>query len=171
MTARTHHPATMRDSGWSDAANPNTAPHKEDDVQIDTERPPGEPIAVNLEQGVPGLSEDARWSLAPLDPNTEDGAFFVLTSSDDQASLIVTDPWTFFADYAPDLPDNELEAMGITSIEQTTVLCAVTLDASNHCFYLNLLGPFVFHATTGVGRQIVLGDQDWPVRAQVDVAG
>lgn len=141
-----------------------------EDAVTDTQEMPAGPASVQLEDGIPGLSDGTSWTLAPLDPGAVDGAFQLLSAHDDpDASLIVADPWTFFSDYAPDLPDNELEALGITQVGDAVIVCAVTLDAEQGCFYLNLLGPFVFHATSGVGRQIVLGDQDWPVRARVDV--
>jgi len=35
--------------------------------------------------------------------------------------------------------------------------------------YVNLLGPFVVNVATRVGRQFVLNDTDWPLRARVDI--
>ncbi|MDG2111543.1 MAG: flagellar assembly protein FliW [Actinomycetota bacterium] len=154
---------------WTEGTQP-----PEELVQTDTPLiSPSGPADVRLEHGVPGLSEVTDWTLTPLEASTGgSSAFYMLASSaDPELSLIVADPWTFFADYAPDLPDNELEAVGITSVEQTIVFCPVTLDAGEGCFYLNLLGPLVFHTSTGAGRQIVLSDQEWPVRARVDVQG
>ena len=132
---------------------------------------PDMPAKVRLSEGVPGLSDAVEWTIVSLEAGSGDPSVFsVLATADDpDTSLIVADPWAFFTDYSPDLPDNELEALGITSVDEAVIVCPVTLDAVEGCFYLNLLGPLVFHATTGAGRQMVLGDQDWPVRARVDV--
>lgn len=141
-------------------------------MQTDTQMiSSSEPAEVRLEHGVPGLSEGNEWTLSPLEVSSgEPSAFYLLGSADDpDLSIIVADPWTFFADYAPNLPDNELEALSIGEASEAMIFCVVTLDAEEGCFYLNLLGPLVFHATSGAGRQIVLGEQEWPVRARVDV--
>ncbi len=132
---------------------------------------PEVPAEVQLPEGIPGLSDATVWTIGVLEASSgEPSVFSLLASADDpDVSLIVADPWAFFGDYSPDLPDNELEALGISSVDEAVIMCPVTLDADEGCFYLNLLGPFVFHTGTGLGRQMVLGDQEWPVRARVDV--
>jgi flagellar assembly factor FliW len=150
----------------------STEPIAEDPVQTESQHiPSGRPVEVSLEHGLPGLSTATAWTLGPLEvPSGDESAFQLLSPVDEsELSVIVADPWVFFEDYAPDLPDNELEALGIESVADALVVCVVTLDAEEGCFYLNLLGPVVFHGATGVGRQVVLSDQDWPVRARVDV--
>lgn len=122
--------------------------------------------------GIPGLPETREFVLESLAPDpTEDSAFELLRSLDDSVSLIVTQPWTFFPDYAPDLPDEQLAEIGIDQAEDVTMFCSVTLDQDNGCVYLNLLGPFVVNVSTRVGCQIVLSDADWPLRARVDLSG
>ncbi len=144
----------------------------EDTVTTDTSSLLDEPMSVLIANGLPGLSSSSQWVLRPMGSDAVEGSpFRTLTSVEDTdpVTLILADPWAFFSDYAPDLPDNELEALGITDPGDVTVLCPVTLDAEQGCFYLNLLGPVVFHSGTGQAAQLVLGDQEWPIRAQVDV--
>lgn len=121
--------------------------------------------------GIPGLPDATEFVLESLAPDPDDSMFEILRSTDDAVSLIVTQPWTFFPDYAPDLPDDELAEIGIEAAEDLTIFCAVTLDAAEGCVYVNLLGPFVVNVATRVGRQIVLSDTDWPLRARVDIQG
>ena len=156
------------------AVNPLSSTMDHNEVTVESDAPvigQDVPAQVRLPDGVPGLSDATEWTIAALEASSGERSVFSLlaTVDDPDTSLIVADPWAFFADYSPDLPDNELEALGITTVEQAVIVCPVTLDAVEGCFYLNLLGPLVFHATTGAGRQMVLGDQDWPVRARVDV--
>lgn len=49
------------------------------------------------------------------------------------------------------------------------IFCPVTLDSAQRTVYLNLLGPFVVNARTNAGRQIVLTDSGYPVRAPVQI--
>lgn len=125
-----------------------------------------EPV-IELEHGIPGLTEHTRFVLRPLGDD-DDAAFHVLASTEDpDVALIVTVPWTFFPDYAPELPEPDRQELGIDEPEEAIVFCPVTLDAAQRTVYLNLLGPFVVHAGSRRGRQVVLADSEWPVRAPV----
>ena len=120
--------------------------------------------------GIPGLPGATTFVLeSATSDGSDDPLFEVLRAVDNSVALIVTQPWSFFPDYAPDLPDEELDEIGIKGPEDVTIFCSVTLDQTAHCVYVNLLGPFVVNVTTRVGRQIVLTDGDWPVRARVDI--
>ena len=141
-----------------------------EEVVSDSLFPGSAPVAVRLDQGIPGLSEATSWTMSPLESGDADPpTFFELTDEAASLTLVVADPWMFFGDYAPDLPDSELESLDIRQATDAAVFCPVTLDGAEDCIYLNLLGPLVFHVGTGNGRQLVLGDQDWPVRARVDL--
>lgn len=121
--------------------------------------------------GIPGLPDTTSFVLESMSETpTDDALFEVLRATDDSVSLIVTQPWTFFPEYAPDLDDDDLAEIGIERPEDVTIFCSVTLDQAQGCVYVNLLGPFVVNITTRVGRQFVLGDTDWPLRARVDIS-
>ncbi len=136
-----------------------------------TDLPPAHRDAViELPDGIPGLTTETRFVLTSAAPDSpEDSLFQLLTCLDDDVSLVVTQPWNFFADYGPDIDDGELEHLGITSPEDLVLFCPVTLDSQAGCVYLNLLGPFVINSRAKVGRQVVLTDREWPVRARVDL--
>ncbi|MEM9035345.1 MAG: flagellar assembly protein FliW [Actinomycetota bacterium] len=122
-----------------------------------------------LERGIPGLTDAEEFLLSDLGDD-EESAFQLLTSvADPDVAMIVAVPWLFFPEYSPELPDGEREALAITTPEEAIVFCPVTLDAENEQIHLNLLGPFVVNAQTRRGRQVVLADSEWPVRAAVEL--
>lgn len=122
-----------------------------------------------LERGIPGLTETERFVLSDLGDDGE-SAFQLLTSVEDpDVAMIVAVPWLFFPEYSPELPDGERDALAISTPEEAIVFCPVTLDSENEQIHLNLLGPFVVNAQTRRGRQVVLADSEWPVRAAVDL--
>ena len=128
------------------------------------------PDELEFPAGIPGLPGATTFVLEAATPDGSDESLFeVLRAVDNSVELIVTQPWSFFPDYAPDLPDDELGEIGIKGPEDVTIFCAVTLDQAQGCVYVNLLGPFVVNVTTRVGMQMVLADADWPVRARVDI--
>jgi flagellar assembly factor FliW len=98
----------------------------------------------------------------------QDGAFQELRSVEDPAiSMIVCVPWLFFPDYAPEVPDDDRAELDLRDPEQAVVFCPVTLDEKRDAIYVNLFGPFVVNASTRRGRQLVLTDSDYPLRARL----
>jgi flagellar assembly factor FliW len=122
---------------------------------------------LEFEDGIPGFPDAHRFQLVEL---VEDGAFQLLRSVDDpDLAIVVGVPWLFFSDYAPELTDVDQAGLEIESESDAVVFCAVTLDSDRKTAHMNLLGPFVVNARTRKGRQVVLTEQDYPIRAQLPV--
>lgn len=126
------------------------------------------PAVLTFRGGIPGFASAERFTLSDL---TDDGTFQLLACVDDpEVSLVVTSPWLFFPDYAPELPDAELGPLGIDGPDELIVFCSVRADDTDE-LQLNLRAPFVTHARTRVARQLVLDDADLPLRATVPSGG
>lgn len=124
---------------------------------------------LEFEDGIPGFPEAHRFQLVEL---VEDGAFQLLQSVDDpDLAIVVGVPWLFFGDYAPELTDVDQQGLEIESEQDAVVFCSVTLDADRKTAHMNLLGPFIVNARTRKGRQVVLTDQDYPIRAPLPLGG
>jgi flagellar assembly factor FliW len=136
-------------------------------VEID-KRPPAPPEveqALFFGDGIPGFPGLRRFTLVEL---AGDGAFQLLQSLDDpDVAMVVSVPWLFFPDYAPDLGEDEQRELGIDSPEDAVVFCPVVIDPAEETVHMNLLGPFVVNPRTKRGRQVVLADSSLPVRAAV----
>lgn len=122
-----------------------------------------------FEEGIPGFAGLRRFALVSL---AEDSAFSLLQSLEDaDVAMVVAVPWLFFPDYAPELAEADRESLDLRRPEDAVIFCPVTLDRERNTVYLNLLGPFVVNAATRRGRQVVLADSGYPVRAPVNLAG
>lgn len=120
------------------------------------------PPVLTFPDGIPGFPTATRWVLTDL---VEDGAFQLLQSVEDpDLAMVVGIPWLFFPDYAPDLDDTEVRALGISRPEDAVLFCSVTVPEEGQSPTMNLLGPFVVNRHTNVGRQVVLGVDDTQVR-------
>lgn len=126
-----------------------------------------EPRIVTLPHGIPGLTDETRFVIRDTQP--EGGSAFQLLESaaDNSVGLIVTVPWLFFPDYVPEVPDDEYAELDIRDPDEAMLFCSVTLESDTETIYLNLLGPFIVNSRTLEGRQVVLADSDYPVRAPV----
>ncbi len=118
--------------------------------------------------GILGFPGSTRFSLVN---EGEDALFQLLQSLDDESvALIVAVPWLFFPDYSPEISELERKQLKLQSPDDAIVFCPVTLTGDPDVVYLNLLGPFVVHRDSLEGRQVVLADSEWPVRAPISLA-
>ena len=130
----------------------------------DTELP-----VLRFEDGIPGFPAARHFALSDL---TEDGTFQLLTCVDDpELSLVVASPWLFFPDYAPDIPTGDAEGLQLEQAEDAALFCSVIADDHEDRIALNLRAPFVANARTLAARQVVLLDEDLPLRADVPAGG
>jgi flagellar assembly factor FliW len=118
--------------------------------------------------GILGFPGSTRFALVN---DSEDALFQLLQClDDDSVALIVAVPWLFFPDYSPEISELERKQLKLHSPDDAIVFCPVTLTGDPDVVYLNLLGPFVVHRESLEGRQVVLADSEWPVRAPISLA-
>lgn len=125
------------------------------------------PAVLRFAGGIPGFPDATAFTLTDL---TEDGTFQLLAAAEQDVSLVVASPWLFFPDYAPDLPDAALARLGIEAREDLVLFCAVQADDTD-ALHLNLRAPFVTNVHTHASAQLVLDDEDLPLRATVPAGG
>jgi flagellar assembly factor FliW len=117
--------------------------------------------ALIFDEGIPGFPEAREFVLSEIERG---GDFRIFQNLDDpDLAMVVAVPWLFFPEYSPELTDMEQSGLELESADDAMVFCSVAFDADGG--YMNLLGPFIVNARTLRGRQIVLTDQDYPVRA------
>lgn len=122
---------------------------------------------IEFDEGIPGFPELRRFVIVELH---DDGAFQELRSVDDpDVAMIVTVPWLFFPEYAPSLSDAEQADLALTSAEDAVLFVPVSIADDE--VTLNLLGPFVVNKKTRRGRQLVLADSDYSVKAPITLGG
>ena len=123
---------------------------------------------LDFPEGLPGFREARRFAMVEVPDND---VFFWLQSIDDPAlAFLCTVPWPFFPDYEPELPETDQEALGLTEAADAMVLCLLTVRREEQEVTANLLGPLVVNQRTRTGRQVVLADSTWPLRAPLSAA-
>ena len=127
------------------------------DLDVDEEK------ILAFPDGLPGFPEARRFTLVPV---PENDVFLWLQAVDDPAlAFLCTVPWPFFPDYEPELPDVDEEALALADAGDAMVLCMLTVRREERTVTANLLGPVVINQRTRTGRQVVLADSQYPLRA------
>lgn len=123
-----------------------------------------EPPVLRFSDGIPGFADAHDFALTDL---TEDGTFQLLASVEyPDLSLVVAVPWLFFPEYAPELPEHDQRSLEIESPEDVVVFCSVIAEEVSEGLILNLRAPFVANHRTLAARQVILDDEEIPLRAR-----
>lgn len=114
--------------------------------------------------GLGGFEQHHRYALITED----DSPIEWLQSLDDpEVVFAVIEPFLCAPDYAFELPDADVFALGLAQPGDATVRCILSLRTDPEEITANLLAPLVFNPQARVGRQVVLQDSDWPLRLPV----
>ena len=111
----------------------------------------------------PGLAPLVAFSLDEIDGAP--GLYALRAVGDVNRRLFVLDASVHLPDYAPVLTDEVCASLAVSTPEN--VLLLVIANPGESGTTVNLLAPIVVNATTGVCAQVILDDQDWPLRAQL----
>ena len=111
---------------------------------------------------VPGFPELREFHLERLDV---EGILFALRAVEEPGvRLLVVPVHRFFPDYAPEIQDEIVEALGITPEAEVITFGVVNPGESVTGATVNLLAPVIVNVGTRQAAQIVL-DEDLPLRA------
>jgi flagellar assembly factor FliW len=134
-----------------------------------------DPHLIHTPDGLPGFDSSRRWSLERGDA---DAVFGLLQNLDQPGiGLMVTEPWELAPGYEPDLPDDELERIGIRDASDVTVLVVATIPDRDErsdepgVIWLNLAAPITVNVRTNTARQVILDRQGWPLRHPIATRG
>ena len=85
-------------------------------------------------------------------------------------AFVVVDPFVVVPDYRPNLPQPDVEFLGIQSPEDVQLLNIVTVHGPNRAT-VNLKGPIVMNRHTATGKQVVISNaSEYSVQHPLPVA-
>jgi flagellar assembly factor FliW len=114
-------------------------------------------------EGLLGFPTARRFAMVD---SHDTGTYYWLQSLEDPSLAFLTVvPWAFFPEYEPELPRGDQDSLALTDPADALVLCILTVQREAKQITANLLGPLVVNAKTRVGRQVVLAESGYPVRA------
>jgi len=124
-------------------------------VEVDDDR------LIEFPKGLLGFSKYTTYVL--IQPS-DDGYFYWLQSTQTpELAFVVTDPSLFVKGYEVPLKGDQLESLGIDSLNEAQVF--VIVNKRGTVLTGNLQGPLVIHTGKKVGEQLVLADKRFDTRA------
>jgi flagellar assembly factor FliW len=116
--------------------------------------------------GLPGF-ENLR-SFIALQLETQDQIIWLQSLDDLKIALPLGDPWTFFPDYDPKIPDFARLSLDLTSAEDFTIL-AVMVGTDGGPTFMNLMAPVVMNLKNRIARQVPLEGTRYTVAMEIPV--
>ena len=113
--------------------------------------------------GLLGFASYQRFVL--LQPD-EEGVFYWLQSADaPELAFVVTDPRLWVDQYQAVIRTEQLEAMGMQSINEAQLF--VIVNKYDNTLTANFQGPLVVNLNSQRGMQLVLADRQWTTRHEI----
>src|SRR5512139_2046450 len=114
---------------------------------------------------MPGFPDDRRFVLVRLE---DAGMLYALTSVDSAGlRFLVVPPAQFFPDYAPEIDDDALAALGTGDASDLLVLLVVTAGDGVQDATVNLMAPIVLDQRSRRAVQLVLSRSGLSVRQKL----
>ena len=128
----------------------------------------GEDKIINLPQGIIGFPDLKLFTLI-FDSEKEDGGSIMWFQSLDepQFALPVMTPSTILPDYNPTVNDELLAPLGELTEENLYVLVTVKVPQDLKEMSVNLKAPIIVNTDTMLGGQLIVEDEDLPVRYKI----
>ncbi|MFB5083630.1 flagellar assembly protein FliW [Symbiobacterium thermophilum] len=97
-------------------------------------------------------------------PGAGDVVKQLVSTEDPNVGFTLVFPFAFFPRYSPDIPEEELVAVGAESAEQVLLYAIASVPEDFRKATANLRAPVLFNPFTRKGRQVILGDDRYGIR-------
>jgi flagellar assembly factor FliW len=86
-------------------------------------------------------------------------------------AFVVTDPWSVFPDFAPEVSDGDAAQLELNSFEDARVYCILTIPRNPSEISVNLRAPLVINVARRLCKQVVLLNEQYHTRHMVNRSG
>lgn len=115
---------------------------------------------ITFPKGILGFPRFTRYAL--IEPAPDSYFWWLQCVDTPDLAFVVTDPSFFVASYRVPIKAEQMEDLGLKSVDEAQVL--VIVNKRDNVLTGNLQGPLVIHLGTRVGEQLVLSDRRFTTR-------
>jgi len=119
---------------------------------------------INFPEGLYGFEDYNEYVIM----DAENQPFYWLQSVKERdIAFILINPFLFRPDYELNIPNDELEDIGIKSPEKALIFSIVTIPPDGSAMTANLQGPLIINRESMTGKQGILSDARWNTRHDI----
>jgi len=120
---------------------------------------------ITFPNGIPGFERFKEFGLVAVEE--EDPFLRLLSTQEPSLGFVIVNPMLVWADYDPDIGNDELDGLDIARVEDLEVYCVVTLSNVPQDVTVNLKGPICINTQTMKGKQMILVDDRYQTRHSI----
>jgi flagellar assembly factor FliW len=126
------------------------------DNATEVESPPA-PVCcdIRLPMGILGFEQIKDYLL--ISNPVEEPFRWLRVKEDPSLAFVVIEPFLALPDYCPDIPQADVEFLGLQAPGDAVLYNIVTVHSREHAT-VNLKGPVVINRNTGVGKQVIIAN-------------
>ena len=113
--------------------------------------------------GLYGFEENKSFSIFSQAFDEVDFLYLQATDSLDPCFLVF-EPWDLYDNYAPHVSPEDLKSLDVTSVDDLIFLATGSFANKEAGLSLNLKSPIVLNPKTRQAKQVILLNQDYPLR-------
>ena len=113
------------------------------------------PNLVRLPLGLLGFEQIKEYVLL-ADPAEKPFAWLRVVGNQSLA-FVVIDPFVVLPEYKPDIPQSDVDFLGLKEPSDALLLCIVTIQDHNHAT-MNLKGPVVINRHSHTAKQVIIAN-------------
>lgn len=120
--------------------------------------------AFEFDAGLFGFPSDKRFIIMDI-PGGGDIFKQMVCLDRPEVGFTLVNPFAFYADYTPEIPDEEAQEIGASSPEQLVLMTiAIVPEKQFKESTTNLKAPLIFNPHTRKARQVILADERYSTR-------
>lgn len=121
---------------------------------------------LNFPDGILGFENYTQFAL--IEENQESPFKWLQSLTELDLAFIVIQPDLFAPDYKPVLGQDDLDGIGLVSLDEAVVMTIVTIPNDNpQKMTANLQGPVVINPKNGKAKQFISKNENHPVRKMI----
>ena len=120
---------------------------------------------ITFSNGIPGFERAKEFGLVAVEE--EDPFLRLLSTQESSLGFVIVNPMLIWADYDPEIGDDELDGLDIARVEDLEVYCLVTLSKVPQDVTVNLKGPICINTQTMKGKQLILLDDRYQTKHSI----
>ena len=130
-----------------------------------TEKSKAEEQIITFKDGLYGFEDIKEYVLLQEDDSKTIWSLQAAHSS--VPSFVVVNPYMIMEDYSPILSHDDLKELGMPKDEDICFLAVTVLKDNMEDSVVNLKSPIVINAMTRQAKQIILENNDYPIRCKL----
>jgi len=122
--------------------------------------------AIIFPHGIPGFPDSTRYLL--MSENDDEDTYFWLQSlNDGNVAFTLMNVYKVLPDYDPHVDEDEIAELGDVADSPLDIYNIVVIPEYVRQMRVNLRAPIVINNKTGLGKQVICANDDYPIRYMI----